>query len=599
MPGTVPLHDQTLARLAATYPVVGLAMLHHRSQRGDAMSFSDRPALVEMYADFPKIEGADVVKAPQLGLTEFFIQLALHETGWRGRIVGYVLPTMDVRNRFVANRINSVLRDVPAYRERLPGADREDLRKGDPGNLRFKRVGAGLALFLGAKVDGDFVEFSADTLIIDEYDLCWQQGAENLAKATDRLRESREPRMFLLGNPEIPGGGIDAIYDQGDRRSFHWRCGHCNERQPIVWEENVVDLGDGVPGGTIRDKVARLDPSAPIRPVCRRCGKPFERESRGAAWVPATPSRPRRSYRMARWDKRTQPLRKLHDEWVAAQTSSQLLRLWWRAVAGLAWEATTNKITREMVVDGSVLDAMDHGGGEEYADRTMTCGIDVGAVFNVTVSESVRGAGGRVERRAAWVGTVGSWDACKDVLLRYRIRTACVDEAPEYHGAATFRDWGRSEGITIWLCHFHPQPTVTGEMFAMRRDYKALKVSCDRTQLLDASADDLRLGAALGRALRERGWPDVPVDLRQPGEGVVWAGVPWAELPDPMRDGARLWPTDVDCALGFHDQMMASKRVLRDGKFAWDESGKPDHYRLADAYDLVAWTLAQGAGRFY
>ena len=38
-----------------------------------------------------------------------------------------------------------------------------------------------------------FVEFSADTLIIDEYDQC---DRDNLAKGYDRLRASPNPKFF-------------------------------------------------------------------------------------------------------------------------------------------------------------------------------------------------------------------------------------------------------------------------------------------------------------------------------------------------------------------------------------------------------------------
>lgn len=582
MPGSVPLHDATLARLAVSYPLIGIALLHHRTQRGEPLQFADRPALVEPYVDFPRIDGADVVKAPQLNWTELMLQLMVYETGWRGRIVAYVMPTMDSRNRMVQARVNPFLLDVPAYRQRLPGADVEDLRTGEAGNLRLKRIGSGLVLFLGAKVDADFVELSCDTMIIDEHDLCEEASAENLAKGRDRLLESKEPRLFRLGNPEVPGGGIDRLYEEGDRRLYTWRCGACGERQALDWLEHVVDLSEGG-AGRIRDDVARRDPAAPIRPVCARCRRPFERVAAGSCWVARNPSRPRRSYRMARWDRISEPLRRLHDAWLAAQTSTTAQRLWWRAAAGRAWEQHGNAVTREALRDASVLPAMRHDGASE--GTAMTAGIDVGALFNVTISETLRGPAGRSLRAARWVGAVSSWEGVRDLLVRYRVAQAVVDEGPELHGAGQLRDWGAGRGINVWLCRFHPQPITTGEPLGMRRDIASHKVTVDRTQAMDAAADGIALGAALGRAMRERGWPDAPVG--------------WDALPDPGADGARVWSSDVDCALGFLDQMTEPKRVLRNGKFEWTKTAVPDHYRLADTYDLVAWHLSALVGRFW
>ena len=67
------------------------------------------------------------VKAPQLGLSELLIQLALQEAGWEGRIVAYALPTGHLRDGFVNRRVNRLLRDVPAYRNRVREVDLEEL----------------------------------------------------------------------------------------------------------------------------------------------------------------------------------------------------------------------------------------------------------------------------------------------------------------------------------------------------------------------------------------------------------------------------------------------------------------------------------------
>lgn len=110
----------------------------------------------------------------------------------------------------------------------------------------------------------------------------------------------------------------------------------------------------------------------------------------------------------------------------------------------------------------------------------------------------------------------------------------------------------------------------------MRCDYSAQHVLVDRTQLMDASADAIRLGAMLGRYLAN-------------GEPV----------PDPGDDGARLWPKDTEYVLGWVAQMMAPKRKIDGAKITWDEGGSPDHYRLADSYDHLAMYLDSSGGDFF
>lgn len=635
------LQRQTMARTAHDHPLLGGALLRHRSTRGQPMSFRLRPFLVELYADLAhggrvgprrgSPGGADIVSAPQTGKSDLFVQMALHESGWQGRIFAYVLPVQDSRNGFVARRINPHLLEVPAYRARLPGGDLEDLRAGETGNMKSKRFGSGLMLFLGAKTDGDFVEFSADTMVIDEYDLCWlasrktDGSTSNLDKAVDRLREGREPRIFRLGNPEIARGGIEALVAAGDQRLWHVRCDRCGERQPVDWETHVVERDDGG-RWRLRDREASLNPDVDPRPVCQRCHQPFARSADGAAWIPMSPGAERRSYTISRFDALDQPIRPAWLEWQAAQADSGLLRAWWRGWQGRTWEPASAQITREDVVDAAVLAPNDHVGGASYGGA-MTAGIDVGGLLNVVVSRVVRGAGGRPERRAAWVGTCSSFEQAKDILQRFRVRTAVCDARPEIRKAQELRDELREIGIDCWLCEFAESPKADAEEFGMRRDVRSRVVKVDRTQILDKAGDCMRAGAALGRAYRTAGMvppplltgiraafvDDVPDGISEiDGVPVVRRALAQAQateeaerllmagIPDPNVDGARLWPADADSVLGLVAQLRAPKRILTpSGRIVWDEGGQPDHFRLADAYDLLAMHLDGRGGSFF
>ena len=79
-----PLYWSTLAQLHDRYPLLGMALMHHRTIRGTPMSFKGRPFQVEQYADFPRIEGADIVKAVQTGQSEMFTIFGFwgHRLAW-------------------------------------------------------------------------------------------------------------------------------------------------------------------------------------------------------------------------------------------------------------------------------------------------------------------------------------------------------------------------------------------------------------------------------------------------------------------------------------------------------------------------------------
>ena len=178
--------SSSVKALAEQHPLLGISLLHHRNTRRQPMKFADRPYLVELYCDAPKIDGFDAMKCVQVGWSELLIQLVLERAGWAGRICGYVLPSYQLRDRFVRRRVIPLVEKdddtgVAAYQNLVP-AD-------DPGSLRHKRFGKGALLFLGSNAVNDFIEFSADVLVVDEYDRCDQA---NLAFARDAFNFTSE-----------------------------------------------------------------------------------------------------------------------------------------------------------------------------------------------------------------------------------------------------------------------------------------------------------------------------------------------------------------------------------------------------------------------
>ena len=59
-------------------------------------------------------------------------------------------------------------------------------------------------------------------------------------------------------------------------------------------------------------------------------------------------------------------------------------------------------------------------------------------------------------------------------------------------------------------------------------------------------------------------------------------------------------PVDAFNSLGFVQQMTAPVRVLdsEKGRIRWEEGSQPDHYRLADVYDRLAFDLTQMTGSY-
>jgi len=523
------------------------------------------PYLIELYTDFPKIDGADICKAVQTGLSELMIQLILERAGWQGRVTAYVLPTFTIRDRFVQNRINPLLNIVPDYRMR---AGLTAGRHGSTGNLKLKRFGNGAMMFLGSNTVGDFVEFSADVLIIDEFDQCDPQ---NLAKARDRLRASPYPQLFRLGNPTLPRVGVSRLFDLSDSRRWFHRCSKCKERQPIDWFESVVERDDD--GAWVPRDKARLNPaSGDIRPMCRRCKEPFERTAKDAVWVAEHPDRERRGYLISRLDVLSESYRHLFAEWKNAQGTSELLSAFYCSVLGKPFEFSGARLNVEHLQDVATGEVVDYAGGEEYRNHIVTMGVDVGALLHVHISvveementTPIQTLDGELPpepktmRHCVFTGTVRTFGEVADMMRRYHVDVCVIDSMPETRKAQELRDEFYGGDSQVWLCRFHPTARVARQEYGLKMNYRDNTVIVDRTQVFDATFDDI-------------------------------------------RQRRRKFPEDVFTVLGWSEQMRSSVRVLDEQKqrIVWSEGGSADHFRLSDIYDRIAHDITQKGGSYY
>ena len=553
-------YKATVIELSNLAPMLGQVLFHHTNTRGQPMSFLNYPSLPSLYKDLPKLEGADICKAVQTGLSELMINLCFYHAGFQGRIVAYVLPTFGGRDRFVAQRINRILLQSDGYRALLP-------RGKETGNNKLKRFGSGSMLFLGSNTPVDFVEFSADTLIIDELDQC---DPVNLAKGKDRLRASSDPKMYRLGNPTLPNMGISKLFDEGSQSLWTTTCVHCGEWQSLNWFENVVmktDLGEWIP----RDPRVSISGEewrvfkGNIDPVCRKCSKPFERHRRGE-WVASYGDRERASYRMTRLDVLSDPLLELYKEWQLAQGDTTRLSTFYTSVLGQGFEYSGARLTSEHIHEVAIGNELDYGGGEEYSDRMVCMGVDVGSVLNVMISvarevEELDENGdsyiGSI-RETVFVGACRHFEELQDMIIRYHVDCVVIDSMPETRKCQELRDWAMEETeCFVWLCRFHPNAKVSHTEYGRKLNWRDRTVTVDRTQIMDYTFDEI-------------------------------------------VNKKRIIPSDVFMVLGFVDQMRAPVRIVdvEKSRIVWTENGSADHYRFSDVCNRVAFDLMNMNGTF-
>ena len=116
--------------LREEYPLLWIAMYHHRTHKDVPLSFSDHRFMRQVYMD--KSEYLVIQKGTQCGASEYLVVRALYSL-MKGRSIFYVLPTDSMRTLFVTDRFNRSLEYAPFYRATLtPGS------KADTDNVGLK-----------------------------------------------------------------------------------------------------------------------------------------------------------------------------------------------------------------------------------------------------------------------------------------------------------------------------------------------------------------------------------------------------------------------------------------------------------------------------
>ena len=260
--------DQVLTSVASVEYQRAVVGLHfHRNTHDERMSFKLRPWAYRLWAD--RSDHIVLVKSSQVGATEWLICDMMVEAA-NNREGTYILPTDKWRNEFVPRRIDKTINRVPLYRAYTSTAKKDTDMKSQ--KVFFTKNWR----FVGTNSEKNFYEAPADTLLFDEYDKC-DQG--NLIYAYDRLGAAEQPKTRIVGNPTMPGYGIDAKFDLSDKKYWFIQCSHCNERQQLDWFVNVVRRDDSG-SFVLRDSLqsSSSDGSGGDALVCcRRCFKPIDR----------------------------------------------------------------------------------------------------------------------------------------------------------------------------------------------------------------------------------------------------------------------------------------------------------------------------------
>jgi phage terminase large subunit GpA-like protein len=294
---------------------------------------------------------------------------------WLGYIVDHapaptlvVVPTLEVRKRWVKQRLDPLLLETPALRSIFDAR-----RRREAGNSEdIKDFPGGILVLGGANSPASLSSMPIRYVICDEVDrFPWQAGAEGdpLTLIDERTKTFPRRKVLLLSTPTVADASrIEIEYQNSDQRTFQVPCPRCG-----IY--HVLDLF--APDGTLT--LHRMESTGTVLYACPHCHEyiPEHRKTMMLAqgqWVAKYPERPVRGYTLSgmyspiglgfTW---SEILEKYED----AQSNSDKMKVFFNTTLGRVWVEEGDSVEPL-----ALLTRLEH-----FPDTlpifARTCGVDV------------------------------------------------------------------------------------------------------------------------------------------------------------------------------------------------------------------------------
>lgn len=232
----------------------------------------------------------------------FAAQIGKTEAGmnWVGYVIHHapapmlvVLPTLEVRKRWVRQRLDPMLADTPTIRAIVDGK-----RTRDGGNSEdMKDFPGGILVLGGANSPASLASMPIRYVLCDEVDrFPWEVGQEGdpLGLIDERTKTFPRRKVLLVSTPTVKGSSrIEGEYLKSDMRQYHVPCPHCGEFQVLQWKH-----ADG------RYGLTHLPATGRVVYTCMECGAHIDEHHKPAMlergkWLARHPERAVRGYQLS------------------------------------------------------------------------------------------------------------------------------------------------------------------------------------------------------------------------------------------------------------------------------------------------------------
>lgn len=483
-----------------------------------------------------------VMKASQMGASEWLVSYALHACDQRTGNVFYVFPTEAHVSDFSTARLGPAIESSDYLNKIIIDGSGHGGFKGSD-RITLKRIRDRFLYFRGSKVQADgnapqLKSVDADILILDEVD---ELDPRAPAIAKKRLGHAREDlgNVLWVSTPTYPGMGIYEEWLKSSQQLWFIACEHCGTKQSLEIGMCVFEwdsLGRPYQWHGKEAGQAYL--------ACKHCGKPLNRLVDGE-WVATYPDREVVGFHLSKLFSAQMKLDSVVanldtvDETKKREAFNQDLGLPFIPRGGHLETETLDNCRKE------------YGHGPDPY-KTCYMGIDVGRVLNVIIRSIAQFETGETKQLYA---AQLEWSELDRIMKIYRPKRVVIDALPETTKAREFQG-NYSYGV-VWLAYYPNFPQGNKREDYAIFDPKETRVLIDRTRSLDATYAGF-YGAT----------STLPFHARN------------------IRD--------------YYDQLRASIRVLKEDTTGQEvatyiETG-PDHYSHAENYAHIASLCKIGMG---
>lgn len=282
-------------------------------------------AIMDAVCD-PLVDTVVVMSSAQVGKTEILLNIIGYTIDLDPGPMLLIQPTLEMAEAFSKDRLEPMLRDSPALRDKVHHGRRDGAN-----TIRHKTFPGGHITLAGSNSSAGLASRPIRIVLADEidrWDLSVGDEGDPLSLAEKRTTTFWNRKLLAVSTPTVKGiSRIEAKFGESDQRLCHVPCPHCGHRHVLEWKNVKWEFG--------APESAHL--------VCPQCGALIDEAGRQAMlrepeWRAAAPFRGVAGFHI--WEAYS-PWRRLADivaDFLEAKKAPDTLQVFVNTSLGETWE---------------------------------------------------------------------------------------------------------------------------------------------------------------------------------------------------------------------------------------------------------------------